>query len=996
MEGTMSALRRLALAVLVIASSGEGLAQGIDGARSPAWRENPPSLVVPSWPARWPVASRNLPAPGDPIVAIGTKQATSGILLGRGQRLSTGGAAPIRFRDLAWRSVDGGGMVARLQVSAEGAAGMRLAIEIDEATTGAEMRFVEPGPAGRVLGPMSLGGTAGLRWGPLTFGDRVTVEVFLPPGTDLTREAFTIDLVSRLDTDPLAVAKALGSAGSCERDVACFSLSGVAKTTAEATTLAVVTNSAGLSTACTATLMNSDPYSGKPYLLTGADCVSDQGESSSLNTLWNFQATGCGSNASRSTLQRTGGATLLARTASPGIAFLLMNDQVPIIASFSGWDPGNPAVGQSVMTIHHPQSDFKKLSLGSITAVDSLLSVRFGTGATEPGSVGAGLYVNDQYLTGVLYGGASSCSNPGGLDTYVPFSRIWATVGSYLRPAATPAPAAINYSDLWWNPSESGWGVTIADHETQLFVVWYTYDASGRPTWFVIPGGTFSPDRRTFTGAVYQTRGPCYRNAAFDPSQVTITQVGSATLDFAPPDLQAGWAKFSGTIGGTSWSKAITRQPFGSAAPDWGTDFTDIWWNSAESGWGLTLSQHGNNVFGVLFTYDCDGSPLFVVLPGVTFQSPSAFSGTLYTTSSGAGWWGSPSFDPAGVTVTPVGTSSIAFNGRNGQFSYTINGSSRSRPVGQQPFGNGGPTTPSPTKMLTVSLGGTGSGSVASSPPGISCGATCSASFTNGAIVVLTASPSAGSTFSGWSGDCSGTGNCTVTMSASRSVTANFQGTSTQTLAVSLSGTGSGVVTSSPAGINCGAACVAGFASGTSVVLTASASPGSRFVGWGGDCASAGSGSCTVVMSAARNAFAIFNVFAPPSAQVCNGQYSMTVNIAFMGCVNATHTFAGSLTINGINFDDVSSNAPSQFAGTLTVSRVANMFAGYPGVCTPVNLREAQVPFTGFMNISRIGSADATVLGEELHFQFSLGSMNTVLGTITGPEVIGGNFSCNY
>ena len=48
------------------------------------------------------------------------------------------------------------------------------------------------------------------------------------------------------------------------------------------------------------------------------------------------------------------------------------------------------------------------------------------------------------------------------------------------------------------------------------------------------------------------------------------------------------------------------------------------------------------------------------------------------------------------------------------------------------------------------------------------------------------------------------------------------------------------------------------------------------------------------------------------------------------------------------------------------------------------------------MNISRIGSADAFVLGEELHFQFSLGSMNTVLGTITGPEVTVGTFSCTY
>ena len=43
---------------------------------------------------------------------------------------------------------------------------------------------------------------------------------------------------------------------------------------------------------------------------------------------------------------------------------------------------------------------------------------------------------------------------------------------------------AENYSDMWFNPGESGWGVTIADHETQLFAVWYTYDTDGSPLWF--------------------------------------------------------------------------------------------------------------------------------------------------------------------------------------------------------------------------------------------------------------------------------------------------------------------------------------------------------------------------------------------------------------------------------------------------------------------------------------------------------------------------------
>lgn len=78
------------------------------------------------------------------------------------------------------------------------------------------------------------------------------------------------------------------------------------------------------------------------------------------------------------------------------------------------------------------------------------------------------------------------------------------------------------------------------------------------------------------------------------------------------------------------------------------------------------------------------------------------------------------------------------------------------------------------TYALTVSKGGAGSGTVTSSPAGINCGSTCSANYSPGTSVSLTASAASGSTFAGWSGACSGTGSCTVSMSQSRSVTATF------------------------------------------------------------------------------------------------------------------------------------------------------------------------------------------------------------------------------
>ena len=79
------------------------------------------------------------------------------------------------------------------------------------------------------------------------------------------------------------------------------------------------------------------------------------------------------------------------------------------------------------------------------------------------------------------------------------------------------------------------------------------------------------------------------------------------------------------------------------------------------------------------------------------------------------------------------------------------------------------------TYVLTVANTGTGGGTVTSSPSGINCGSACSASFTNGTLVTLTAAPGADSLFAGWSGGgCSGTGACTTTMDAAKTVTATF------------------------------------------------------------------------------------------------------------------------------------------------------------------------------------------------------------------------------
>ncbi len=160
-------------------------------------------------------------------------------------------------------------------------------------------------------------------------------------------------------------------------------------------------------------------------------------------------------------------------------------------------------------------------------------------------------------------------------------------------------------------------------------------------------------------------------------------------------------------------------------------------------------------------------------------------------------------------------------------------------------------------RTLTVSGTGAGDGVVSSMPAGIDCAFTagsasgaCSASFIDGAVITLTATPAGDATFTGWSGACSGVNPVvTVTLAVvNKSCTASFVRNQPATAALTITGAGdgSGVVTSTPPGINCtimqgnvSGVCTALFTLHSAVTLTAIADAHAEFSGWQGeaDCA---------------------------------------------------------------------------------------------------------------------------------------------------------------
>ncbi len=118
---------------------------------------------------------------------------------------------------------------------------------------------------------------------------------------------------------------------------------------------------------------------------------------------------------------------------------------------------------------------------------------------------------------------------------------------------------AIDYTDMWWTPSEPGWGAAITQQADTIFVAWYVYnpDMSGNPIWFVAPNCQIASDGASCGGPAYQVKGPPF-GTTFDPKQVVSTNVGQFRLTF--DDANHGTFNYLGTT--IFVTKTITRMLF--------------------------------------------------------------------------------------------------------------------------------------------------------------------------------------------------------------------------------------------------------------------------------------------------------------------------------------------------------------------------------------------------------------------------------------------------
>ncbi len=276
--------------------------------------------------------------------------------------------------------------------------------------------------------------------------------------------------------------------------------------------------------------------------------------------------------------------------------------------------------------------------------------------------------------------GQSQLTNAAGENTGGNY--VSSTALGYL-PTATPT-VPLNYTDIWFNPNESGWGIHIAHHNQELFGAWFTYDEQGNQLFITMPGCNIQHfDGGTCTGDLYRTKGPSFKAPVFDPALVTATKIGSATLTITGQDT----ATFNYRIGSSNFTKTIQRQPYGSAirtaVPN---DLSDHFFRADASGWGVAVAEHGNKSFTVIYHYDTNGNPMFITLPDSQTINGAVQTGKLYRTRSKGSHYLSPAWNPADIEVTEVGTASMSAGQAKLDIQFTIDGYAQQQLLTRLPF----------------------------------------------------------------------------------------------------------------------------------------------------------------------------------------------------------------------------------------------------------------------------------------------------------------------
>ena len=146
-------------------------------------------------------------------------------------------------------------------------------------------------------------------------------------------------------------------------------------------------------------------------------------------------------------------------------------------------------------------------------------------------------------------------------DFAPPYERAEFEVTERPQIAIFPPPARplTDYSGIWYNPAESGWGLSIHQSPSHtVFAMLFVYGTNSQPQWYTIQMGRWTSST-AWTGSVFRTTGPGIAAPIFDPNAVSYAGSGTATLDFTQVPGREGLARLDYTIDGITATKAIQR-----------------------------------------------------------------------------------------------------------------------------------------------------------------------------------------------------------------------------------------------------------------------------------------------------------------------------------------------------------------------------------------------------------------------------------------------------
>lgn len=268
----------------------------------------------------------------------------------------------------------------------------------------------------------------------------------------------------------------------------------------------------------------------------------------------------------------------------------------------------------------------------------------------------------------------------------------FSVAATHTIPVSTTAPGLRDFTGHWWGgTTENGWGMTLNQHGDRVFGVVYFYDATGEPTWAVMPGGTWNADYTSWTADIYSPTGAPY--ASYDPSQLVAgSPTGTMTLTFANANsitasYRLGYSQWpAGGVPVTTYGqKTLMPLILNSGTNPSGLAVPDMWWGGpAQNGWGMSINQRDSEVFAAWYTYGEDGRPTWFIVTGNAWTGNTLSAPILRV--RGSPWLGVP-YDPNAMQVSTAGQSTMSFNdASSGSFAYATGAANASKPIVRQPF----------------------------------------------------------------------------------------------------------------------------------------------------------------------------------------------------------------------------------------------------------------------------------------------------------------------